>query len=93
VCVYSPTIYTRRSQTGGGIYEIKPKGSHVGEKEKEKHTSGGEIGCEKESPKDDESIRRTYPLKNRKIIKKGVDKFIPRIFRLVVCTNTASLRL
>jgi hypothetical protein len=45
------------------MYEIKPKGSHVGEKEREKYTSGGEIGCEKESPKDDESIRRTYPLK------------------------------
>jgi hypothetical protein len=47
----------------GGMYEIKPKGSVVGEKEREKYTSGGEIGCEKESPKDDESIRRTYPLK------------------------------
>jgi hypothetical protein len=62
-CVASPTIYTRQSDGRGGIYEIKPKGSHVGEKEREKYTSGGEIGCEKESPKDDESIRRTYPLK------------------------------
>jgi hypothetical protein len=59
-CVASPTIYTRQSDGRGGIYEIKPKGSHVGEKEREKYTSGGEIGCEKESPKDDESIRPTH---------------------------------